>query len=69
MRRPRYRSACAEWGQLLLRVVKFLVQCLQEMGGYFIVNGNERIIRMLVMPRRNYVSTIVLDEQQQCDEY
>lgn len=35
------------------------------MGGYFIVNGNERIIRMLVMPRRNYVSTTVLDEQQQ----
>lgn len=26
------------------------------MGGYFIINGNERIIRMLVMPRRNYVS-------------
>ena len=28
----------------------------QEMGGYFIINGNERIIRMLIMPRRNYVS-------------
>ena len=25
-----------------------------EIGGYFIVNGNERVIRMLVMPRRNY---------------
>ncbi|PAA58828.1 hypothetical protein BOX15_Mlig032808g2 [Macrostomum lignano] len=25
-----------------------------EAGGYFIVNGNERIIRMLIMPRRNY---------------
>lgn len=28
----------------------------QEMGGYFIVNGNERLIRMLIMLRRNYVS-------------
>ena len=27
----------------------------QEFGGYFIINGNERIIRMLVLPRRNYV--------------
>ena len=25
------------------------------MGGYFIVNGNERLIRMLILPRRNYV--------------
>jgi DNA-directed RNA polymerase I subunit RPA2 len=24
------------------------------MGGYFIINGNERLIRMLIMPRRNY---------------
>ena len=29
---------------------------LQEFGGYFIVNGNERLIRMLVATRRNYVS-------------
>ena len=28
----------------------------EEFGGYFIVNGIERIIRMLIMPRRNYVS-------------
>ena len=28
---------------------------VQEWGGYFIVNGNEKIIRMLIMPRRNYV--------------
>jgi DNA-directed RNA polymerase I subunit RPA2 len=26
----------------------------EEMGGYFIINGNERLIRMLIMPRRNY---------------
>ncbi|XP_071996813.1 DNA-directed RNA polymerase I subunit RPA2 [Engystomops pustulosus] len=25
----------------------------QEMGGYFIVNGNEKVIRMLIMPKRN----------------
>ena len=28
----------------------------EEMGGYFIVNGNEKVIRMITMPRRNYVS-------------
>uniref|UniRef100_X1YWB5 DNA-directed RNA polymerase subunit beta n=1 Tax=Capitella teleta TaxID=283909 RepID=X1YWB5_CAPTE len=27
---------------------------IQEMGGYFIVNGNEKVLRMLIMPRRNY---------------
>ncbi|CAL8256836.1 unnamed protein product [Lota lota] len=26
----------------------------QEMGGYFIINGIEKVIRMLIMPRRNY---------------
>ncbi|XP_061680071.1 DNA-directed RNA polymerase I subunit RPA2 [Syngnathoides biaculeatus] len=26
----------------------------EEMGGYFIINGMEKVIRMLVMPRRNY---------------
>ncbi|XP_037533679.1 DNA-directed RNA polymerase I subunit RPA2 [Nematolebias whitei] len=26
----------------------------EEMGGYFIVNGIEKVIRMLIMPRRNY---------------
>jgi DNA-directed RNA polymerase I subunit RPA2 len=25
-----------------------------EFGGYFIVNGNERIIRMLIVMKRNY---------------
>ncbi len=25
------------------------------MGGYFIINGNEKIIRMLLLPRRNFV--------------
>ena len=27
---------------------------VQEMGGYFICNGNERLIRMLIAQRRNY---------------
>ena len=27
---------------------------MAEFGGYFIVNGNERIVRMLVMTKRNY---------------
>ena len=26
-----------------------------EMGGYFILNGNERIIRLLVQQRRHYI--------------
>jgi len=30
-----------------------------EFGGVFIVNGNERIIRLLVQPRRNYVSALI----------
>ncbi|XP_072029490.1 LOW QUALITY PROTEIN: DNA-directed RNA polymerase I subunit RPA2-like [Amphiura filiformis] len=30
----------------------------EEMGGYFIVNGIERIIRMLIMPRRNFPMAI-----------
>ena len=25
------------------------------MGGYFVINGNEKIIRMLLTPRRNHV--------------
>jgi len=29
--------------------------CAQEMGGYFILNGIERVVRMLIMQRRNYV--------------
>jgi DNA-directed RNA polymerase I subunit RPA2 len=27
---------------------------MHEFGGYFIVNGNERLIRMLIMNKRNY---------------
>ncbi|KAF8528844.1 hypothetical protein BU17DRAFT_37683 [Hysterangium stoloniferum] len=30
-----------------------------EFGGYFIVNGNERLIRYLILPRRNHVISIV----------
>ncbi|GAA96456.1 uncharacterized protein L969DRAFT_94546 [Mixia osmundae IAM 14324] len=27
----------------------------EELGGYFIINGNEKIIRFLIVPRRNHV--------------
>ena len=27
-----------------------------DLGAYFIVKGNERLLRLLIMPRRNYVS-------------
>ncbi len=30
-----------------------------EMGGTFIVNGNERIVRLLIVPRRNHVFTLI----------
>ncbi|KAJ9048252.1 DNA-directed RNA polymerase I subunit rpa2 [Entomophthora muscae] len=30
----------------------------RKMGGYFVINGNEKIIRLLIAPRRNYVSAI-----------
>ncbi|RUP17074.1 hypothetical protein BC936DRAFT_139472, partial [Jimgerdemannia flammicorona] len=31
----------------------------EEMGGYFIVNGIEKIIRLLIIPRRNNVSALI----------
>ena len=31
----------------------------QEMGGYFIINGIEKVIRMLIMPRRNFPIAMV----------
>jgi DNA-directed RNA polymerase I subunit RPA2 len=27
---------------------------MTEFGGYFLINGNERLIRMLIMTKRNY---------------
>uniref|UniRef100_A0A093ULU4 DNA-directed RNA polymerase subunit beta n=1 Tax=Talaromyces marneffei PM1 TaxID=1077442 RepID=A0A093ULU4_TALMA len=30
----------------------------EELGGYFIVNGNEKLIRMLIMPKRNFPMAI-----------
>jgi len=47
------RWAFVTFGTSLYFVLSFY---LQEFGGYFIVNGNERLIRMLMMTRRNYVS-------------
>lgn len=32
----------------------------EEIGGYFIVNGNERVIRLLTAQRRNYVGLRLL---------
>jgi len=31
----------------------------EEFGGYFIVNGNERLIRFLILPRRNHVIALI----------
>lgn len=31
----------------------------EEMGGYFVINGNEKIVRMLILPRRNQVMALV----------
>ena len=30
-----------------------------EMGGYFVINGNERAIRLLIAPRRNHLMGII----------
>ncbi|KAJ8588929.1 beta and beta-prime subunits of DNA dependent RNA-polymerase [Rhizopogon salebrosus TDB-379] len=31
----------------------------EEFGGYFIINGNERLIRYLILPRRNHVTSLL----------
>lgn len=31
----------------------------EELGGYFIVNGNEKLIRMLILPKRNFPMAII----------
>jgi DNA-directed RNA polymerase I subunit RPA2 len=31
----------------------------EEFGGYFIINGNERLIRYLILPRRNHVFALL----------
>lgn len=31
----------------------------EEFGGYFVINGNERLIRYLILPRRNHVISII----------
>lgn len=37
-----------------LSILKWFFFSCQEMGGYFIINGLEKVIRMLIMPRRNF---------------
>ena len=29
-----------------------------EFGGYFVVNGIERVVRMLIQPRRHYIQAL-----------
>ncbi|KAK4488645.1 hypothetical protein RD792_004414 [Penstemon davidsonii] len=39
-----------------------LVECkeeISEMGGYFILNGLERVIRLIILPKRNYPTSMV----------
>ena len=31
----------------------------EEFGGYFVINGNERLIRLLILPRRHHVISLV----------
>lgn len=31
----------------------------EEFGGYFVINGNERLIRYLILPRRNHVISLI----------
>ncbi|KAL5487694.1 hypothetical protein ACEPAI_5802 [Sanghuangporus weigelae] len=31
----------------------------EEFGGYFIINGNERLIRYLIVPRRHHVTSLI----------
>jgi DNA-directed RNA polymerase I subunit RPA2 len=31
----------------------------EEFGGYFIINGNERLIRYLILPRRHHVISLI----------
>ena len=36
----------------------FYCLLLQEFGGYFVVNGNEKLVRLLVTQRANYVRVL-----------
>lgn len=44
---------CNLHGMDEVELVKHKEDCF-EFGGYFIINGNERIVRMLIMNKRNY---------------
>ena len=53
-----FHSSCMfiSVGVLVKVISKYITNLLQEFGGYYIVNGLEKLMRMLIMPRRNYVS-------------
>ena len=53
-------NRCSLWGMKPKELVKHHEE-VEEMGGYFIINGIEKIARMLIMQRRNYVSTCLDD--------
>ena len=40
----------------------------EEIGGYFVVNGNERLIRMLTAPRRHYPMAIIRNSWTGCGQ-
>ena len=39
-----------------------------DLGGYFVVKGNEKLLRLLIMPRRNYVIKNVFISGGDCKE-
>ncbi|XP_032876431.1 DNA-directed RNA polymerase I subunit RPA2 [Amblyraja radiata] len=46
-------TLCNLYGLSLQDLIKHHEEA-EEMGGYFIINGIEKVIRMLIMPRRNF---------------
>lgn len=49
------QSVCSHSQQLVyLCLTDYNSSLRQEMGGYFIINGIEKVIRLLIMPRRNF---------------
>ena len=49
-----FRAVCLLFYILCLHVQIYLGEQESEWGGYFIIGGHERILRMLQTTRRNY---------------